>query len=148
MSQLVMTNVSSINYLADRLITAYFEAREHESYYRSLKLVEPRRDFHETIIPVLIDFVGETLTRQDTSALDAVVAAAETARLTVKPTDQIVTEAKRIHPVGFDLLGIQKELSVATLSDLYRQAARKYHPDAGGSNQMMIKVNEAYSLFH
>ena len=58
---LVWTKASSVDYLADRLLASYFEAREHESYYNSLKHVDTRRDFHETIIPVLIDFIGEAL---------------------------------------------------------------------------------------
>jgi hypothetical protein len=41
-----------MDYLEDRLLASYFEAREHESYYNSLKHVDTRRDFHETIIPV------------------------------------------------------------------------------------------------
>jgi hypothetical protein len=147
-SLMVSVNASSMNYLADHLIAAYFEAREHESYYRSLKLVDPRRDFHEHIIPVLIDFIGETMSNPNTAALDTVVDAAAAARLIVKPTDQVVAEAKRLHAVGFDLLGIESELSVETLKSLYRRAARKYHPDAGGSYEVMKKVNEAYSLFH
>ena len=146
--QLVSINATSMNYLADHLIAAYFEAREHESYYRSLKLVDPRRAFHQYIIPVLIDFIGETIANPNTAALDAVIDAAAVARLIVKPTDQVVAEAKRLHTVGFNLLGIENELSVETLKSLYRRAARKYHPDAGGSDEEMKKVNEAYSLFH
>ena len=67
-----------MDYLADRLLASYFEAREHESYYNSLKHVDTRRDFHETIIPVLIDFIGEALSNLTTSALDAVIEAAAT----------------------------------------------------------------------
>ena len=145
---MVSVNASSMNFLADDLVAAYFEAREHESYYRSLKLVDPRRDFHEHIIPVLIDFIGETISNPNTAALDAVIDAAAEARIIVKPTNQLVAEARRLHAVGFDLLGIEHELSAETLKSLYRKAGRRYHPDAGGSDEVMKKVNEAYSLFH
>lgn len=60
-NDLVLSSGSSLDYLSDRLLASYFEAREHESYYKSLKHVETRRGFHETIIPVLMDFIGEAL---------------------------------------------------------------------------------------
>jgi len=147
-SKLVGVNASAVDYLADELIASYFEAREHESYYRSLKLVDPRRDFHEVIIPILMNFIGEVISNPNTDVLDEVIEAAAEARLVVKPTDQIVAEAKRLHAVGFSLLEITNELSIDTLKSLYRRAARKYHPDAGGSDELMKKVNEAYNLFH
>ena len=145
---LVWTKASSVDYLADRLLASYFEAREHESYYNSLKHVDTRRDFHETIIPVLIDFIGEALSNLTTSALDAVIEAAATARMVIRPTHDIVAEARRLHSVGFNLLGISTDLTLDSLKSHYRQAARRYHPDAGGSHEEMIQVNEAYSLFH
>ena len=137
-----------MDYLADRLLASYFEAREHESYYNSLKHVDTRRDFHETIIPVLIDFIGEALSNLKTSTLDAVIEAAATARKVIQPTHDIVAEARRLHSVGFNLLRIGADLTLDSLKSHYRQAARRYHPDAGGSHEEMIQVNEAYNLFH
>ena len=146
--ELVWTKPSSVDYLADRLLASYFEAREHETYYNSLKHVDTRRDFHETIIPVLIDFIGEALSNLTTSDLDAVIETAATARKVIRPTHDIVAEARRLHSVGFNLLGIGADLTLDSLKSHYRQAARTYHPDAGGSHEEMIQVNEAYSLFH
>ena len=71
-----------------------------------------------------------------------------TARKVMRPTHDILAEARRLHPVGFDMLGIGSDMTLDSLKSLYRQAARKYHPDAGGSHQTMIQVNEAYNLFH
>jgi hypothetical protein len=88
--ELVWPKASSVDYLADRLLASYFDAREHESYYNSLKHADTRRDFHETIIPVLIDFIGEALSNLQTSALDAVIEAAATARKVIRPTKDIV----------------------------------------------------------
>ena len=144
----VWPRASSVDYLADRLLASYFEAREHESYYNSLKHVDTRRDFHETIIPVLIDFIGEALSNLKTSALDAVIEAAATARRVIRPTHDIIAEARRLHSVGFNLLGISADLTLDSLKSHYRQAARRYHPDAGGSHEEMIQVNEAYNLIH
>ena len=107
-----------------------------------------RREFHETIIPVLINFIGEALSSSNTSALDDVIEAAAKAKQIIRPTHDLVAEAMRLHPVGFSMLGIGAELTVDLLKSLYRQAARRHHPDAGGSHEAMIQVNEAYSLFH
>jgi hypothetical protein len=71
---MIRAGVSSINYLDDRLLACYFEAREHETYYRSLKHAGSRRDFHEVIIPMLMDLVGEILSAPNTEALDAILA--------------------------------------------------------------------------
>jgi hypothetical protein len=147
-STLAVPSGSSVDYLSDRLLASYFEAREHESYYNSLKHVETRRDFHDTIIPVLMDFVGEALSHLNTADLDAVIEAAAMARKVMRPTHDVVAEAKRLHPVGFDLLGLGENLSLDSLKSGYRKAARRYHPDAGGSHEEMIRVNEAYSLIH
>jgi hypothetical protein len=137
-----------MDYLADRLLASYFEAREHETYYRSLRFVGVRRDFHETIVPVLIDFIGEALSNPNTPGLDAVIAAAAKVRKVILPAHEIVAEARRLHSVGFNLLRIGAELTLESLKALYRQAARRYHPDAGGTDEEMVQVNEAYNLFH
>jgi hypothetical protein len=137
-----------LDYLADRLLASYFEARENESYYNSLKHVDTRRDFHEAIIPVLIDFIGEVLSSLNTSALDVVIETAATARKVIRPAHDIVAEARRLHSVGFKLLRVGTNLTLDSLKSLYRRAARRYHPDAGGSHEEMIQVNEAYNLFH
>lgn len=146
--RLVRDRASSMDYLSDRLIASFFEAREHEGYYRSLKHVNTRRDFNETIIPVLIDFIGEALSNPNTQALDAVIGAAADARRVIRPTQDFTPEARRLHPEGFKLLQIDGELTLERLKSLYRRAARKHHPDAGGSHEAMIFVNEAYNLFH
>lgn len=83
-----------------------------------------------------------------TADLDAVIEAAAAARTVMRPTHDVVAEAKRLHPVGFDLLGLGENLSLDSLKSGYRQAARRHHPDAGGSHEEMIRVNEAYSLIH
>jgi hypothetical protein len=83
-STLAVPSGSSLDYLSDRLLASYFEAREHESYYKSLKHVDTRRDFHEAIIPILMDFVGEALSSLNTAALDAVIDAAAMARNVIR----------------------------------------------------------------
>ncbi len=145
---MIRAGASSVNYLDDRLLASYFEAREHETYYRSLKHVGPRRDFHEVIVPVLMDLVGEILSASSTQMLDTILATP------IKPRDRVddatapAEEAKRLHPTGFDLLGIGGRLDFEMLKASYRRSALRCHPDRGGSHEQMILVNEAYSLFH
>lgn len=146
--RLVRDRVSSLDYLSDRLIAAYFEAKEQESYYRSLRNAKTRRDFHEVITPVLIDFIGESFSRSNTQSLDAVIGAVASARRVIRPTQDMMSEARRLHPRGFALLQIDDELTLDRLKKFYRTAALRYHPDAGGSHDDMIIINEAYNLFH
>lgn len=145
---MIRAGASSVNYLDDRLLACYFEAREHETYYRSLKHVGPRRDFHEVIVPVLMDLVGEILSASSTQVLDAILATPMKPRDRVDDATAPAEEAKRLHPTGFDLLGISGRLDFEMLKSSYRRAALHFHPDRGGSHEQMILVNEAYSLFH
>jgi hypothetical protein len=145
---MVRVGASSENYLENRLLSAYFDAREHEAYFRSLKLAETRRDSHETIIPVLMNFVGEVLSAPTTVALDAILAASPSTSAPDEETGDPTEEARRLHPSGFELLGIGDRLDFETLKSSYRRAALRSHPDKGGSHQQMVLVNEAYSLFH
>lgn len=142
------TGGSSVNYLDDRLLTAYFEAREHEAYFRSLKHANTRRDFHGLIIPVLIDLAGEILSSPDTKALDAILDVSAATRVGSASMATSVAEAKALHPAGFDALGVGDPLDFESLKSSYRRAARRCHPDAGGSHDAMVLVNEAYALFH
>lgn len=151
MTQRNMMQAEGADWFADPLIQAYFSAREHESFYRSLHHANTRRDFHERFIRVLMDFVHVIRSTPSTHALDAMIA-----RLTSSTVDKLVdkpevtpaTEAKRIHPVGCELLGIADILNLDVLKVLYRAAALRYHPDKGGTHAEMLAVNEAHALFH
>jgi DnaJ-class molecular chaperone len=47
---------------------------------------------------------------------------------------------------SLNVLGIEKKFPIeeATVKKQYRKMAREHHPDAGGSNEKMAEVNEAY----
>jgi preprotein translocase subunit Sec63 len=47
-----------------------------------------------------------------------------------------------------DILGMEPGsiADEATVKQAYRRAAQKYHPDKGGSTEMMQTVNEAYNI--
>lgn len=43
----------AIDYLGDPALEAFFDAREHEAYYVSLKSVDQRRGFHDRLVVAL-----------------------------------------------------------------------------------------------
>lgn len=44
------------------------------------------------------------------------------------------------------LLGLVRPYDDKTLRDHWRRAAREHHPDRGGSNDLMARINDAYSV--
>jgi hypothetical protein len=52
------------------------------------------------------------------------------------------------HPQGVNLLGLAEPLTFDSLRAAYRSAARVNHPDAGGSHDAMVAVNEAFHFAH
>ena len=44
------------------------------------------------------------------------------------------------------LLGLVRPYDDTTLRDHWRRAAREHHPDRGGSNDLMARINDAYSF--
>lgn len=46
----------------------------------------------------------------------------------------------------FEILGLQFGASKEEIKKAYRKMAHKYHPDKGGDETMMKKINEAYAI--
>lgn len=46
----------------------------------------------------------------------------------------------------YSVLGIKKDATSAQIKAAYHAAAKKAHPDAGGSNEQMERINEAYRV--
>lgn len=44
----------------------------------------------------------------------------------------------------WDILGVDKSSDEEQIKTAYRNKCRKHHPDFGGSNEMMSKINKAY----
>ena len=135
----------ALDYLNDEVVAAYFAAREHEAYYRSLKNVDDRRAFHDDLKAALVRLL-EVADDQARSVLDGIIARlARTGSETIgSPLDQV----RRAEPHGTSLLGLGGSIDFEDLRNAYRSAALRYHPDRGGSNTEMAAVNRAYEQLH
>src|SRR5512133_118003 len=46
----------------------------------------------------------------------------------------------------YDILGVPKTATADEIKKAFRKAARKHHPDAGGSEERFKELNEAYEI--
>jgi hypothetical protein len=138
------------DYLSTPSVTAYFDARECEAYYQALKRVGPQRDFHERLVAVLERFIDLTNSPLGAAAVDRVIAESlridRSKRGTSDATPLEVAWAK--FPKGIELLRLSEPLTYESLRSAYRSAALRNHPDAGGSHEAMVAVNEAFHFTH
>jgi hypothetical protein len=140
----------AMDYLATPAVAAYFDAREYEAYHQALKRVGARRDFHERLVPVLERFIDLTEPPKGAAAVDRVMAeslhAEQQARAVGDGAPLEVARAR--HPEGTKLLGLTEPLTFDALKTAYRGAARRHHPDVGGSHSNMLLVNEVFEFVH
>ncbi len=138
----------AMDYLATPALAAYFDAREHEAYYQALKRIGPRRDFHERLVPVLERFIELTDSPRGAAAVDRVMAGS----LRVEQAARAPVMASHWRSPGLaegtELLGLTEPLTFDSLKAAYRSAARRNHPDAGGSHDAMVTVNEVFQFVH
>jgi hypothetical protein len=148
--------------LSNKVLAAYFSAREHEVYFHSLRYVDERRSFCPRIVAALEDLLGFFDDAPNLELLDACVFRR---RQKVEKTGQRVEEITEglkildrlmeVDNQGVELLELTAtarfgSLTAAfdSLKSAYRSAAKKYHPDVGGSNELMRLVNDAFNQFH
>jgi hypothetical protein len=144
-SDLSRKRVRALNYLNDPAVAAYFAAREHEAYFRSLKTVDERRAFHDDLKAALLRFL-ELADAGAQQELDQIIA--RSARPVGESVGRPVDHVRRVEPEGVRLLGLDGGLDFDRLRRAYRQAALRFHPDRGGSNEAMATVNPVYEQLH
>ena len=54
-------------------------------------------------------------------------------------------EALAGHVLRWDVLGLEGPTSEEKARQAYRQAAKRVHPDAGGSHEAWVKLDKAWS---
>ena len=135
----------ALDYLDDEAVAAYFAAREHEAYYRSLKSVDDRRSFHDNLKAALVHLL-EVADDHARVAIDEILARVVRTRSEAvgSPFDHV----RRAEPQGMRLLGLDETVEFDSLRTAYRSAALRYHPDRGGSNEEMAAVNRTYEQLH
>ena len=140
----------AIDYLATPAAAAYFDAREHEAYYQALKHAGPRRDFQERFAGILERFIELTDSPLGAATVDRVMAESLHIEESAKEaaTGTSLDFVRKKCPRGIKLLGLTEPLTFDSLKSAYRNAAHKNHPDAGGSHEAMVAVNEAYCFAH
>lgn len=136
MADLKRSEQSDLDYSDHPLVSAYFDARQHEVYYRSLKTADNRRAFHDAMIAVALR-VLDAADEQGCRVLDGIIARRRTSEL-----------ARTLDPEGLELLGLGAEFNFDSLRASYRGAALRYHPDRGGTDLQMTAVNRAYEGLH
>jgi hypothetical protein len=131
-------------------VAAYFDAREHEAYYRAIKRVGHRRDFHERLVPVLERLIELTEPPQSAAAVDRAIAGSlrmeQAARQIADGSPLDIARAG--YPDAVGLLGISEPLSFDSLKTAYRSAVRRNHPDLGGSHEAMVMLNDVFQFIH
>jgi hypothetical protein len=146
--------VPPLDYLRDELATAFFDAREHEAYYRSLKSSErpkdARRAFHDTLRPVFLRLL--VLANDDGIVfLEHLITAnirEEKRTQGVQARGSPAERVRRAEPRGMKILGDDAGRDLEHLRTAYRAAALRSHPDLGGSHEDMKAVNGAFEMLH
>lgn len=69
----------------------------------------------------------------------------ESKKENVDNSSKVIQSKVESFPESYKILGFKsKPKSQKEIKDRYRELAKKLHPDSGGSQELFIKVNEAY----
>jgi len=132
----------------DPVIVAYLDSREHKAYFLSLKHVGPRRRAHKDLINSFTNFFELVETKEAQEKINKLFFSSNLKRKKNTQIQDISQLAKEIDPDGYELLKIGDSLDLEKLKSLYKKAAKRFHPDMGGSHEEMLVVNRAYIEFH
>ena len=130
------------------IFTAYFDAREHEVYFHSLRHIDDRRNFYPKIVAAIAELYAFCDDATNLGQLDAFIFRHRKKLENVNEDLRILDYLKKTNLRGVELLDLAGTLTFDLLKAAYRKAAKKHHPDVGGSNEAMKEVNSAYQEFH
>jgi len=130
------------------VLARYFAAREHEVYFRSLKSQSDRRDFYPRLVGPFTELLNFSSDTTSLELLDSVVFRSRKKIERPSPGLQVLEYLQRTNRRGVELLGLAAPLTFDSLRTAYKKAARRHHPDLGGSSEDMKLVNLAYTEFH
>jgi hypothetical protein len=131
-------------------LAAYYRYVEAQAYDAALKSVRSRRDFREEFLArsdALLAYADdEYAMRQIQIEIDKEAAAFASPDRGYRPPD-VAGQARALDSDGYRLLALSSPLTWDSLKSAYRAAAKIHHPDVGGDNATMRRVNDAYGLF-
>ena len=134
--------------LSSEILATYFNVREQEVYFHSLRHVDDRRAFYPRIVEGLSEMLAFFDDLASLELLDSCIFRHRQKVEKVSPELQILDYLKQINPRGVELLALTGLATFDSLRAAYRSAAKRYHPDLGGTNEEMKLVNLAYTGFH
>jgi hypothetical protein len=153
---MVLINSLTINYYDSPLFSSFFDAREKEAFYTSIKHIQQKREFHDTLLISLNRFMHYASSQ---SAIDSIQqciydhSAIKTPHTIIR--DNIYhssrickSHLKGINLNGLRLLNMSQPPTFGYLKQQYLRAAKIHHPDFGGDHENMVSINKAYAKFH
>jgi len=132
----------SLNQLDHPVISLFYLLTEKVIYHNSLDGVMAYRAFYSNIESTCEEFLSEIGNIEAQELIEQVILHIQVNTKTKS------RNLKPLHPEGYDLLDLNDPIDHAILRDRYYTAAKRHHPDVGGSNEKMRVINEAYELFH
>lgn len=131
-------------------LSAYYRYLEAAAYDAELKTARDRRNFRDEFlqrIDVLLSYRSNIDAQRQIQFEIEKELAAFGSGLSARSSDDVDTEARLRDAEGYALLTLSAPLTWESLRAAYREAAKRHHPDVGGDNATMQKINDAYALF-
>jgi hypothetical protein len=136
------------NFLDSDTLELFYLSKEAVFAYAKNQGTVNRRNIALQVGEILNAFLGREFSEAETKFIESIIKRDASVLSQTKDSDaDLLPKLKLMDPQGFALLEIQTDIDLKSLKQLYKRAARKHHPDLGGSKIYMQKVNEAYSVF-
>lgn len=147
MTELAIENpFSGIDLLADHRSRVYFELKSTLIHFFSLQSLQYRRDFHPEVAATLDAF--NCLTKKDRSALhQAFTIGYRKPEPIIGKLNYDNKRATLLNSVSSanDYFSVDDLEDIKSLNSAYRRNAKTYHPDSGGSHELMVELNSIFN---